>query len=124
MPGAKPKTISDYIAGAAPEARLKLRELLDCLRKVAPGAEESLKWGMPALSYDRILFMFAAFKKHISFFPTPSVTEAFAKELAGFNTSEGGTIQFPLDQPLPLPLIRRIAGFRIKEVREKDAKWK
>lgn len=73
---------------------------------------------------DRILFIFAGFKKHASLFPTPSVTQAFAKQLAGFNTSEGGTIQFPLDKPLPLPLIRRIAKFRVKEVREKDAKWK
>jgi uncharacterized protein YdhG (YjbR/CyaY superfamily) len=118
----KPKTITEYINASPVGARARLREMLNCLRKAAPKAEEGLKWSMPALSYDRILFMFAAFKQHISLYPTPAVIKAFARELAGFKISEG-TIQFPLDKPLPLMLIRRIAVFRVKEVKEKDAKW-
>ena len=124
MPGkAKPKTVTEYIEEAAPEARERLREMLECLRKAAPGAEEALKWSMPALCYDRILFTFAAFKNHISLFPTPSAVHAFARDLEKFKTSEG-TIQFPLDAPLPQALIRRIASFRVREAVEKDAKWR
>jgi uncharacterized protein YdhG (YjbR/CyaY superfamily) len=119
---AKPKTIAQYINAAPRETREKLQVMLKCLRKAAPKAEEGLKWGMPALSYDRILFMFAAFRQHVSLYPTPGVIKAFAKELAGLKTSEG-TIQFPLDKPMPLLLIRRIAVYRVKQVKEKDAKW-
>ena len=93
-----------------------------CLRKAAPGATESLKWNMPALSHDRILFMYAAFKNHISLFPTAKTLRAFADRLSKYQTSKG-TIQFPLDKPLPVALIRKIALFRVKESKERDAKW-
>ena len=119
---ARPKTVNEYIKAATPEARKKLREMRACIRKAAPGAKEELKWSMPAFSYRRILVVYAAFKKHIGFFPTPSAVRAFAKQLAGFKTAKG-SIQFPLDKPLPLPLIRKIAAFRVKESIEKDGKW-
>lgn len=106
---AKPKTIDEYINARPEEAREKLRTMLDTLRKAAPGAKESLKWGTPALSYDRILFIFAAFKHHISLYPTPAVVKSFAKELSKYKTS-AATIQFSLDKPLPLPLIRKVAA--------------
>src|SRR5687768_2636440 len=67
----KPETVADYIDAAPEDARRRLREMRACLRKAAPGATESLKWGVPALSYQRILFTFAAFKHHIGFYPTP-----------------------------------------------------
>ncbi len=70
---AKPKTITEYIDGAPKEAQQRLREMRACLLEAAPGAEESIKWGCPAFSYKRILFTFAAFKYHISLYPTPSV---------------------------------------------------
>ena len=89
----------------------------------APGAKQSLKWGMPAFSYERILVTFAVFKHHIGFFPTPSAVRAFRKELARFKTSSAG-IQLPLDAPLPKTLIRRITKFRVKESRARDAKWR
>lgn len=113
----KPATVAEYVDAAPEHARGKLREMRKCLHEAAPDAEESLKWGMPAFSHKRILFTFAAFKRHISLFPTPSAVKAFAKELSGFRTSTA------LDKPLPLPLIRRIAAFRVREVVEKDAKW-
>ena len=94
-----------------------------CIRKSAPGALESLKWGMPAFSYRRILVTFAAHKTHIGFYPTPSAVSAFAKELSRFVTAKG-SIRFPLDKPLPLPLIRKITAFRVRESIEKDEKWK
>lgn len=123
MQKSKPKTVGEYIAAAPPEARAKLRQMRACIRKAAPRATESLRWSMPAFSARRILVMYAAFKNHVSLFPTPSVTKAFAKDLAGFKTSKG-TIQFPLDKPLPSALIRKITLFRVREDAEKDAKWR
>ena len=94
-----------------------------CIRKAAPGAEEGLKWGMPAFSYQRILVTFAAHKHHIGFYPTPSAVSAFAKDLSKFATARG-SIQFPLDKPLPLALIRKITAFRVRESTEQDKKWR
>ena len=120
---AAPKTINEYIAAAPKEAREKLREMHACIRQAAPGATESLKWGMPAFSYRRILVTFAAFKNHIGFYPTPSAIKAFEKELSSFKTAKG-SIQFPLEKPLPLPLIRKITAFRVRESNEEDKKWR
>lgn len=120
---ARPKSIAEYIHAAPKESRKKLRELRACIRKSAPGAKESLKWGMPAFSYRRILVTFAAFKHHIGFYPTPSAVSAFAKDLRKFATAKG-SIQFPLDKPLPLPLIRKITAYRVRESVEQDRKWR
>src|SRR5580658_127455 len=111
---APPKTVTEYINTAPPEAQKKLRELRACIRAAAPGAKESLKWGMPAFSYRRILVTLAAFKNHIGFYPTSSAVTAFAKELSKFSTAKG-SIQFPLEKPLPLSLVRKITAFRVKE---------
>lgn len=119
----KPGTVNQYIAAAPPETRAKLRQMRACIRKAAPGATESLKWSMPAFSGKRILVMFAAFKHHIGFFPTPSAVKAFVKDLKGFKWAKG-SIQFPLEKPLPLPLIRKITAFRVREESEQDAKWR
>ena len=120
---ARPKSIAEYINAAPKEARKKLREVRACIRKSAPGAKEGLKWGMPAFSYRRILVTFAAFKHHIGFYPTPSAVRAFANDLRKFATAKG-SIQFPLDKPLPLPLIRKITTFRVRESVEQDKKWR
>ncbi|MBI5021998.1 MAG: DUF1801 domain-containing protein [Ignavibacteriales bacterium] len=119
----KPKTITEYINAAPKEARAKLREMRSCIRKAAPGATESIKWGMPAFSYQRILVMFAAFKNHIGFFPTPSAVKAFEKNLSKYKSGKG-SIQFPMEKPLPLSLIRKIAEFRVRESIKNDGKWK
>jgi uncharacterized protein YdhG (YjbR/CyaY superfamily) len=118
----KPKTVSDYISAAPKQTQKKLREMRAVLKKAAPGATEGLKWGSVAFSYKRILFTFAGFKKHIGFYPTPAVLKVFKKELKKFTTGKG-SVQFPLDKPLPLTLIRKIALQRIKESKEKDARW-
>jgi len=119
----KPKTITEYIKAAPKETREKLHEMLTCIRTAAPGAKESLKWGMPAFSYKRILVAFAVFRHHIGFYPTPSAVNAFEKSLSKFKTAKG-SIQFPLDKPLPLSLIRKITMFRVRESIEEDKKWK
>jgi len=119
----KPSTVDEYVTSAPKEVQVKLREMRSCISKVAPGATESLKWGMPAFSYKRILVTYAFFKHHIGYYPTPSAIKAFTKELSGYKTA-AGSIQFPLDQPLPLNLISMIAEFRVKESQEEDKKWK
>jgi uncharacterized protein YdhG (YjbR/CyaY superfamily) len=120
---ARPKSITEYINATPKEARKKLREMRACIRASAPGAKESLKWGMPAFSYGRILVTFAAFEHHIGFYPTPSAVKAFANDLSKFATASA-SIQFPLEKPLPLPLIRKITAFRVQESIEKDKKWR
>ena len=120
---AAPQSISDYIESAPADARKKLREMRACIRKAAPGATEGLKWGMPAFSHRRILVTFAAFKHHIGFYPTPSAVTAFAKQLVKYKTARG-SIQFPLDQALPLSLIRKITAFRVRESIAEDKKWR
>ncbi len=120
---ARPTGITEYINAAPKDARKKLREMRACIRASAPGAKESLKWGMPAFSYRRILVTFAAFKRHIGFYPTPSAVKAFANDLSKFTTAKG-SIQFPLEEPLPLPLICKITAFRVRESIEEDRKWK
>src|SRR5881397_1007161 len=95
---AKPKSITEYIAAAPNEAQGKLRQMRTCIRSAAPGAKESLKWGVPAFSYHRILVTFAAFKHHIGFYPTPSAVRAFGNDLSKFATARG-SIQFPLEKP-------------------------
>jgi len=120
---ARPKNITEYIDAAPKETQEKLRELRACIREAAPRAEESLKWGKPAFSYQRILVMFAAFKNHIGFYPTPSAVRAFADDLSEFVTGDN-SIRFPLDKPLPLSLIRKITAFRVRESVEEDGEWR
>ncbi|MFC0771937.1 iron chaperone [Terrimonas alba] len=122
MPTNKPTTVTGYINAAPKEAQKKLREMREILKKVAPNAKESLKWGSPVFEEKRILFAYTAFKSHLNFMPTHSAMEPFKEELAKYTTGKD-TIQFHYDKPLPKLLIRKIAAFRAKEVREKDARW-
>jgi uncharacterized protein YdhG (YjbR/CyaY superfamily) len=107
----RPKSVTEYINAAPKGVQEKLREMRSCIRAVAPGATESLKWGMPAFSYRRILVTFAAHTNHIGFYPTPSAVKAFARRLTDFITADG-SIRFPLKKPLPLPLIRQTLSAR------------
>ena len=118
----KPATISEYIAAAPKEARAHLRALRAILRKSAPHATEAIKWRSPVFVERRILFAFAAFRSHLNFMPTPSAMKPFRKELAGFRTGKG-SIQLSYDKPLPKALIRRIAAYRVRELRDKDVRW-
>lgn len=122
MPTSRPKTVAQYISAAPKEAQGKLRELRAILRKVAPKAKETLKWGSPVLEEGRILFAYSAFRTHLNFMPTRSTLVAFKKELAAYKTGQD-TIQLPYNKPLPKTLIRRIAAFRAKEVKEQRALW-
>ena len=119
----KPTTIDEYIHAAPAAVQEKLWELHGCILAAATGAKEDLKWNMPAYSYQKILVTFAVFKHHIGFYPMPSAIQAFAKNLTKYKTAQG-SVQFPLDQPLPLALIRKIVLCRVKESKEGVIKWR
>jgi uncharacterized protein YdhG (YjbR/CyaY superfamily) len=119
----RPTTVAGYIKAAPKEAQSKLRQMRATIKAAAPGAVEGLKYGLPAFSYKRILVVYAAHTEHIGFYPTPSAVSAFKKDLAKYKTAKG-SIQFPLDERLPLPLVRKITAFRVRESLEKDGKWK
>jgi uncharacterized protein YdhG (YjbR/CyaY superfamily) len=119
----KPTTIEQYIEGCPEELWDRLNQMVACIREAAPNAKEGMKWNMPAFSYDRILVTFAVFEHHIGFYPTPSAVAAFAKSLTGYKTAKG-SIQFPIDKPLPLDLIRKITLFRVHESLGGDVKWR
>jgi uncharacterized protein YdhG (YjbR/CyaY superfamily) len=118
----KPATIAQYIAAAAPESQKHLRALHAILKKTAPKATEAIKWGYPVLEGKRILFSFSAHKSHMNFMPTGPALKPFKEELKAYKTGKD-TIQFPFDKPLPKALIRKIAVYRVKQVRDHDAKW-
>lgn len=119
----KPTSVEAYIAAAPAEVQERLQQLHACIIAAAPGAAEGLKWSMPAYFYKRILVTFAVFKHHVGFYPTPSAVKAFSAKLAKYKTA-AGSLQFPLNQPLPLSLISKITKFRVKESLAEDVKWK
>ncbi len=116
----KPASVDEYNQSFPEEIQALLQEVRQTIRSAAPQAEEGISYQMPAFKLNGILVYYAAFKDHISLFPTASGIEAFKDELAGYQTSKG-TIQFPLDKPLPLDLIRRIVQFRVKESLERSS---
>jgi uncharacterized protein YdhG (YjbR/CyaY superfamily) len=115
-----PASVDDYIAGFPPGVRAVLRKMRATVRKAAPEAEERISWGMPAYAQDGMLVFFAAFEKHVSFFPGAEGVEKFKKELAPYGTSKGG-VRFPLGTPVPYGLIARIVKFRVKENKARAA---
>jgi len=117
------KTIGQYIQKQPKPAQAKLREMVKIISTVAPKAEQGIKWSMPVFSYKRILVMFAGFKRHIGFYPTVAAMKPFKKDLAKFKTGRG-SIQFPLEKPLPTSLIRKITATRVKQAIEQDGKWR
>lgn len=118
----KPATIGEYIKSAPFVLQERLYQLHECIRGAAPDAAESLKWNMPAYSYQKILVTFAVHKKHTGFYPMPSAMDAFAKQLEKYHTAKG-SVQFPHDQPLPLALIKKIVQYRVKESINGNIKW-
>ena len=108
------KTIDGYISSFPKNVRDTLEELRRVIRELAPEAEETIDYGIPTFKLNGNLVHFAAFKNHIGFSPTPSAIEAFKKELAPYNQAKG-SVQFPLDKPIPFNLVKEIVKFRVKE---------
>jgi uncharacterized protein YdhG (YjbR/CyaY superfamily) len=107
-------TVDDYIAGFPPEVQDILRQIRDVIREAAPDATEAIKYRMPTFVLEGNLVHFAAYKAHIGLYPTPSGIDAFAEELAPYAGGKG-SVRFPLDQPIPFELIRRIILYRVQE---------
>lgn len=118
----KPETVDEYIKAAPEHAQDKLNEIRSLLKSIAPEAIEELKWGQPVFIEKRILFSYAAFKKHITFVPTGPSLEPFRNELNAFTTGKD-SVQFDYDKPLPKQLIEKIAKYRYMDVIENDARW-
>jgi uncharacterized protein YdhG (YjbR/CyaY superfamily) len=113
-----PRDIDEYIAGCPPDVRLILQKIRATVHKAAPAAEETIKYGMPTFTLQGNLVHFAAFKKHIGFFPPVKGDEAFKREASPYE-AEKGTFRFPLDASIPYPLIAKIVKLRVKENRER-----
>ncbi len=109
-----PKTIDEYIAGFPQDVQVILEKIRRTIRKAAPAAEETISYQIPTFTLKGNLVHFAAFKKHIGFYPTSTGIEKFKKELSAYEGAKG-TVRFPLDKPIPLDLIARIVKFRVKE---------
>ncbi|HTH93009.1 MAG TPA: DUF1801 domain-containing protein [Candidatus Paceibacterota bacterium] len=108
-------TIDEYIALYPEEIQVLLKKMRQTIAKAAPKAEEAIRYGIPTYRlHNKNLVHFGAFKTHIGFFPTASGVKAFKKELAEYKCSKG-TIQFPLDERLPLTLVTKITKFRVGE---------
>jgi uncharacterized protein YdhG (YjbR/CyaY superfamily) len=112
-------TIDEYIASFPPEVQEKLQAIRNSIHKAAPDAEEAIRYGIPTFRQNGSnLVHFAAFKDHLSFFPTSSGVARFQEELSSYKLSKG-TIQFPLNDPVPYDLVELITRFRAGETREK-----
>lgn len=107
-------TIDQYIAGFPEAVQETLITLRLRIKAAAPTAKETIKYQMPTFVLNGNLVHFAAYKKHIGFYPTPSGIEAFKQELSMYKGAKG-SVQFPIDKPLPLKLITKIVKFRVKE---------
>ena len=118
MAVAKPTDIDTYIAQCPDNVRGLLNEVRATIRRAAPDAVEAIKYGIPTFVQSENLVHFAAFKNHIGFYPAPSGIAAFGEELSGYKSAKG-SVQFPLNEPMPLKLVERIVKFRVNEVKAK-----
>ena len=119
-----PKDIEEYIASFPKDIQEILEKLRTTIRKAAPDAEEIINYQIPTFTLKGNLVHFAAFKKHIGFYPTPKGIEVFKKELSAYEGAKG-SVKFPLDKPIPFDLISKIVTYRVKENLERaEAKMK
>lgn len=109
-----PASIDEYIAGFPDDVKSILHRIRSVVQKAAPEAEETIKYAMPTFTLNGNLVHFAAFKNHIGFYPTPLVLSSFEAELAPYKKAKGSA-QFPLTQPIPYELIKKIVQLRVQE---------
>lgn len=110
----EPKSIDEYVAAFPPAVRRVLEEVRETIREAAPGAAEAIRYRMPTFTLNGNMVHFAAYARHVGFYPAPSAIEKFGRELSAWKGAKG-SVQFPLDEPMPLALIGRIVRFRVKE---------
>ncbi len=107
-------SIDEYILQFSPEVQEILKMFRKIMKEVAPEAEERMSWQMPTFVLHGNLVHFAAHKNHIGFYPAPSGIDAFKQELSGYKGAKG-SVQFPLNKPMPYELVRKIVKFRVDE---------
>jgi len=112
--------IDAFIAKYPKDVQMILNKIRETIRNAAPGAEETINYGIPTFILNGNLVHFSAFKTHIGFYPTPSGIEKFKKELSKYEAAKG-SVKFPLDKPIPYVLIEKIVKFRVKENLAKSA---
>lgn len=115
----KPSSIDAYIAGFPKQIQDILQQVRHTVTKAAPGAQETIKYDMPTFTFKGNLVHFAAFKKHIGFYPAPTGDPAFEKDLAPYKTGRG-SVQFPYNKPMPLELITRIVKLNVQRNTKKE----
>jgi uncharacterized protein YdhG (YjbR/CyaY superfamily) len=115
------KTIDEYIKAFPQNIQSVLEKMRQTIRQAAPEAAEGISYRMPVFRLNGVLVYFAAYKKHIGFYPTFSGVEFFKQELAPYKSSKGA-VQFPLDKPVPYDLVEKIVRFRVMENLEKKPK--
>jgi uncharacterized protein YdhG (YjbR/CyaY superfamily) len=115
-----PATIDEYIATFPRDVQDILKQVRATIKKVAPDAEKTIKYRIPTFVLNGNLVHFAALQNHIGFYPTPSGIEEFKHELAEYKFAKG-SVQFPIDKPMPLSLIEKIVKFRVNETKGKSA---
>jgi uncharacterized protein YdhG (YjbR/CyaY superfamily) len=118
----KYKTVEEYLSTQPAEIKAILEELRKTIAKAATKAEEMISYNIPAFKLNGMLVWYAAFKEHIGFYPRASGIEVFKKELSGYKMAKG-SVQFPIDEPLPLSLVSKIVKYRVAE-NEEEAKRK
>lgn len=122
MQNEKANSIDEYIAPFPRDVQDHLEQIRAAIRKEVPGAEEAIKYAIPTFMLNgKNLVHFAAFKNHIGFYPTPTGIESFKKELSKYKQGKG-SVQFPLDEPMPLDLVTKIVRFNVVRVKESIAK--
>lgn len=117
------KTVDEYIKTFPADIQKILKQVRQTIKEAAPEAEETINYQIPTFKLNGNLVHFAAFKNHIGFYPAPSGLKAFQKELSDYKSSKG-SVQFPIDQPVPVSLISRIVKYRVKENSLKKLKQK
>lgn len=108
------KSIDEYISQFSPEVQEILKTLRKVIKESAPEAQEKISYRMPTFFLNGNLVYFAAFKNHIGFYPTASGIQAFESKLSSYKRAKG-SVQFPLEKPLPYDLIREIVKYRVAE---------
>ena len=115
----KPSTIDEYISGFPEETQQMLEEVRETIKEGVPAAGEKISYGIPCITLNgKYILYFAGYKKHIGLYPVPR--KGFEKDFAPYKTSGKGTIQFPLDKPLPLTLIKKLTKFRVQQTLAKE----
>lgn len=123
MTSTKAKDIDEYIAGFPEDVREILQQVRTTIKKAAPAAKETISYAIPTFTLNGNLVHFAALKNHIGFYPASVGIEEFEKELSAYIGGKD-SVQFPLDQPIPLSLISKIVKFKVKKNSKKAGKKK